>query len=40
MSKEIIEKNIKGKISAYNEEFEYEGSIYKGAVFEIILTIC
>ncbi len=40
MSKEIIEKNAKGKISAYNEEFEYEGSIYKGAVFEIILTIC
>ena len=40
MSKEIIEKNIKGKISAYNEEFEYEGNIYKGAVFEIILTIC
>ena len=39
MSKEIIEKNIKGKISAYNEKFEYDGNIYNGAVFEIILTI-
>ena len=39
MSKDIIEKNIKGKISAYNQEFEYQGNIYKGAVFELILTI-
>lgn len=39
MSKEIIEKNIKGTIVAYNQEFDYDNEKYKGAILEIILTI-
>jgi len=36
MSKEIIEKHMKGRISVYNEDYIYENSGHKGAVFEII----
>lgn len=35
MSKEMIEKHIKGKISVTNEYFAYEGKKYKGAQFTI-----
>jgi len=35
MSKEIIEKHMRGDISAFNEEFLFEENFYKGALFEI-----
>jgi len=39
MSKEIIEKHMKGQITAYNESFVYEDILYEGAIFEITLFI-
>lgn len=33
MSKQIINKNLKGEILIKNEEYEYEGTLYKGANF-------
>ena len=39
MSKEIIEKHMKGQITAYNEKFVYENISYTCAVFEITLFI-
>ncbi|WP_321312590.1 ATP-binding protein [Halarcobacter sp.] len=37
MSKYIIEKNVKGLLSASNQSFEYENKIYNGACFKIEL---
>ena len=37
MSRNIIEQNFEGRIAAYNTEFEYKGSSYKGACFKIII---
>lgn len=39
MSKEIITKHMNGSIVVVNEEYEYEGKSYKGALFTIILPI-
>lgn len=37
MSREIIVKNMNGKIEAYNTSFTYNSTLFKGAVFEIVL---
>ncbi|MGE3591320.1 MAG: ATP-binding protein, partial [Arcobacter sp.] len=39
MSKEIIEKHMKGKILVSNKEFVYEEKAQKGALFEILFSI-
>lgn len=39
MSKEIIEKHMKGKILVSNKEFIYEEKAHKGALFEILFSI-
>ncbi len=39
MSREIVVKNMKGDIKAYNSSFEYENNSFKGAVFQIELPI-
>jgi signal transduction histidine kinase len=39
MSKLLVEKHLKGTLSAKNKEFPYMDKTYKGALFEIILPI-
>ena len=39
MSKEIIEKHMKGTISAINDEYIYNEKSYKGAAFLITLSL-
>lgn len=39
MSQEIIEKNMGGKLEAYNQTVEHEGQSYYGACFQITLPI-
>jgi signal transduction histidine kinase len=39
MSKLLVEKHLKGTLSAKNKEFLYMDKTYKGALFEIILPI-
>lgn len=39
MSKEIITKHMNGSIVVENEEYQYDGIQYKGALFTIILPI-
>lgn len=39
MSKLLVEKHLKGKLSLENKEFLYMDKIHKGALFEIILPI-
>ena len=38
MSKQIIE-GMEGHIEVMNEEFEYEGKSYKGALFRITMPL-
>ena len=38
MSKEIINKSMKGEISVNNTSFEHNGKTYTGAMFEILLS--
>ncbi|MBN2824773.1 MAG: response regulator [Campylobacterales bacterium] len=37
MSKEIVEKHLKGSIEAYNKAFDLNGKRYSGAAFKIVL---
>ncbi len=39
MSEEIIKKHMKGDLTVSNEQYEYEGKIYTGACFTIVLSI-
>ena len=39
MSKLLVEKHLKGTLSAKNKEFLYMDKTYKGALFEIVLPI-
>ncbi len=39
MSREIIVKNMNGKIEAFNTSFTYNNTLFKGAVFEIDLPL-
>ena len=39
MSLEIIQKHMHGTLSASNEEFNYDGENYKGAMFKIVLPL-
>lgn len=39
MSKEIIEKNMKGKLDIQNSQFTYEENTHKGACFSITLPL-
>jgi hypothetical protein len=34
----LIDEGMNGKIEAHNVEFEYQGKIYKGAEFVIVLN--
>lgn len=38
MSKEIITKNLSGKLEVFNENFEYNQRACRGAVFKIVLN--
>ena len=39
MTKDMIEKNMNGKLTVCNVDYEYEGELYKGAQFTIKLPI-
>lgn len=39
MTEELVSKHIKGKISVYNDSFEYLGEEQKGAEFKITLPL-
>ena len=39
MSREIVNKSMNGKISVKNITFDYKSETYKGALFEIIISI-
>jgi signal transduction histidine kinase len=39
MSKLIVEKHLEGEISAQNVSFEFNNTLYKGALFKIVLPL-